>query len=102
MNVIVDMIFAEAVVALTAGTVAEFQIWIVCIGSTADCTLFRIRLIAGLPVDAIPLPSEIGGGFALCSAVQAGVVCNIVPTEQDKVQSGNDRQQIERKMKLKD
>ena len=42
MNVIVDMILAEAVVARTAGAVTEFQLRIVRIRSAADRALVII------------------------------------------------------------
>ena len=46
MHVIVYMLYAEAVVALAAGTVTEFEVGVAFIGFAADRALVSIRLIA--------------------------------------------------------
>lgn len=90
-HVVIDMILAEAVIPLAAGTVTELQIWIIRVGSATDRALFGIGPVAGLPIDAVPLPPEIGGRLALASAVQAGVLHEILPAEEHKVQHSDNR-----------
>ena len=57
MNVIIDVVDAEAVIPRTAGTVAEFEIGILGIRPSADGALVVIEL---LPL----LPADLPGGFA--------------------------------------
>ena len=90
------MIYAEAMVACAAGTVAEFQRGMVRVCSAADGALSRIGLLPGFAVDAVPLPAEIDRGLAAVGAVPAEALRNVIPAEQNKVQYGDNRQQIYR------
>ena len=51
MNVVIDMVDAETVIAGAAGTVAEFQIGILDIRAAADAALVMIELITLLLPD---------------------------------------------------
>ena len=44
MDVVKNMLFAEAVIACTAGTVAELQIWEIGVCAAADLTFMAISL----------------------------------------------------------
>lgn len=95
MHVTVDMILAEAVVTYTSRAVTELQRGIVRVGSAADRTLSRIGLLPGLAIDAVPLPAEVDCGLAAVGAVPAEILGNVIPAEYNKVQYGNDRQQVQ-------
>ncbi len=50
MLMVIDMILAKAMVALTSGAIAEFKLRVVGIGSPANLTAVMIRLRAFLPL----------------------------------------------------
>ena len=51
-DVIIDMVDAEAVIALAAGAIAEFQVGIVHIGAAADGALMGVEFGLLFPADA--------------------------------------------------
>ena len=64
MNMVVDMIDAEAVIAGTAGAVTEFQIGIVCVRPSAYGAFMMIELLPFLLPDSLRFPAEVDGLFA--------------------------------------
>ena len=59
MDMVVDMLGAEAVIPLTARAVAELKAGIIRIRFAADSAFMSIELRLLLPADALGLPSEI-------------------------------------------
>ena len=94
MNVIVDVVNAEAVISGAAGAVAKLQPGIFGVGSAADRAFVVIQLIPLLLTDFFGFSPEVDGGLARL----AGKVPEQSPGEKDeKIQDGDDRQKIDRK-----
>ena len=61
---VVYMVAAEAVIALTFGAVAELKLRMVDIRPAADCAFMGIELVLLLAADARGLLTEVDGVFA--------------------------------------
>ena len=91
MYVIVYMFAAEAVVALTAGTVAELKLRMVHIRSAADRALVGVEPGLLLIADAGRFLAEVYGALALF----AGQKClKIAGAENEEVQQRHQRQHV--------
>ena len=109
MGVVADVFFAVAVIAIAAGTVAEFQIRMGHIGFTADSAAVCIRrihrgnrcfvrscigegncfgLLGSIVLFLPEQPPEI------CLLGQGNHVHNVLAEEQEVVGKGDDREQI--------
>ena len=94
MDVIVDVILAEAVVSRAARAVTELQLRIIRIRAAADRALVVIELLRLLVADAPRLAPEIDRVF--CRPVPAYHVPELSAAEDQEVQHGDDRQQLVR------
>ena len=91
MNVVVDMFAAEAVVALTAGAVAELKLGMIHIRSAADGTLVVIEL-------GLLLIADTGGFLAEVDCALAGLAGQqglyIAGAEDEEVQKRHNRHKV--------
>ena len=93
MNVIVDMIDAEAMIADTAGAVTEFQIGIVRICPPAYSTLVVIELVPLLLLDLLRFFAEID---RLMTRLPGEISQQCTGEENREVEHFNDRPEIHR------
>ncbi len=94
MNMAVDMLFTEAVIARAAGTVTELQRRILRVGFSADGALVPIGHLCLFLFDPGGFPAEVyrfGRGACPSSAEDAG---KLRPAEHKEVQNSHKRQQI--------
>ena len=103
MNVVVDVLLAEAVVARAAGAVAELQLRIAGVRPPADRALVVVELILLLPAGALLLPPDAGGLPAEVYHGVAGLAGPPVPKLHAKkdqvVQHGYQREQVQRELR---
>ena len=92
---IVDVILAEAVIPLAAGTVAEFQVGVIRIGAAADGAFVVIQLLRLLLADTTGFSSEIHRVF--CRPPASDAPQKLSPAEDEKVQRRNNGQKVARK-----
>ena len=94
MDVVVDVVLAEAVISGAAGAVAEFQFGEIRIRAAADRTFMGIQLVALLAAD-------LRGGAAEVHCLRRGParesVQQLAAAEHEEVQHRHDRQKVHRK-----
>ena len=91
-NVAVDMVLAEAVVALALAAVAELQIGILLVGTAADRALVAVKVGLLLAADPLRLTLEVDG---LCLRGRTSAresAAQITPAEKQEVQNCDHRQ----------
>lgn len=94
-NVVVDMIFAEAVVAFAAGTIAEFELGVVGVGAAAYGALAGVSLALCFGVCLFCCFFEINNiGTALVSA-PAEMLCENISAENKVIEYGYKRDKCE-------
>ena len=93
MDMVVDVILAEAVVAGAAGAIPEFQVWIVRIRPAADRTFMRVEPVLLLAPDP-------RGGAAEVHRARRRTARNgaqeLAAAEHEEVQHRHDREQVYR------
>ena len=99
MNMIINVILTEAVIALTLGAVTELQLGMLPIRSDAYGTFVIVKVCLLIPPDLCAFPSEIDD-------IRAGALRQkahkITAAEDDKIDHGNDRKKICREGRCKD
>ena len=98
-DVVVDVVGAEAVVTHAAGAVTKLQIWVFRIGPAADGAFVGIESVALLMADAGRLTLKVDGAFALAAGQH---VFQLAPAEDQEVQYRHHRQQILREGRSED
>ena len=93
MDVIIDVILAEAVVPRAAGAVAELQLRVIRIRAAADSALVIVELgglLASYPLGLAAEVDGVGAGSARYGAQE------VAPAEDEEIQYRDDGQQIHR------
>ena len=92
MDVIVDMVLTEAVVALAAGTVPELQFGMIRVRPAADRALVIIQPLLLLAADPLGFPAEVHRVFAASPGTQPP---ELPAAENEEVQHSYQRQHIQ-------
>ena len=92
MNMVIDMVLAEAVVALAAGAVPELQFGMIRVRPAADRALVIIQLLLLLAADPLGFPAEVHRVFA---ASPGALAPQLSPAENEEIQHRHYRQQVQ-------
>jgi len=97
MYVIVYMVYAEAVVAITSGAVAEIQIGIVCIGPSANGAFVAVLLILLRSSGLFSRLFEIDCLRRIARSVRAQIRQSFVAAYDDEIEYRNEWEQCQDK-----
>ena len=95
MAVVVDVVYAEAVVAAAAGAVAELQLGMAHIGAAAYLAAAGVGLGALLILDAVDFALEVNGGLSPAAAAGADVGEKLISAEKEIVQHRHKGEKIQ-------
>lgn len=90
-DVIVDVVFAEAVIALAAGAVTELEIRVIGVGAAAYGALAGVTLVLGLGVSLLGGFFEIDHIWGALVFIAAEAVGDNISAENEVVEYGNNR-----------
>lgn len=92
MHVVIDMIDAEAVVAVASGTIPKLEIRVIGVRSAADGAFVPVRARGVVHAHLFGRFSEINGLFCISGLIWAQHTHQVLAAEKEKVQHGDNRE----------